>query len=287
MVLEPKAGVGGIRPLGRVVLWEFGKLVRLRSVRVGLLVAFLLPFLWALAPTAGLNQIYGLILVSGWQVPALALLAGMNFLFPFLTAMAAAEVIGSEVAQGTLKSLLLRPFPRSGILLAKIVTVLSYPYMLLLASLLGSFLAGVIHGFGPFAGGTGLGAEGFAGVGLVAPVQANAEIVRAYALAGLVLWPISVLALLFAVVFLSTTAAALAAVASILLMQLLSPFIFLRPFLLTTYLGLYSPATYAQTAGLLGLASTHTVVPQGLVLLLIYTVGFAALAVLVFDRKDV
>lgn len=126
MVLEPKAGVGGIRPLGRVVLWEFGKLVRLRSVRVGLLVAFLLPFLWALAPTAGLNQIYGLILVSGWQVPALALLAGMNFLFPFLTAMAAAEVIGSEVAQGTLKSLLLRPFPRSGILLAKIVTVLSY-----------------------------------------------------------------------------------------------------------------------------------------------------------------
>lgn len=89
MVLEPKAGVGGIRPLGRVVLWEFGKLVRLRSVRVGLLVAFLLPFLWALAPTAGLNQIYGLILVSGWQVPALALLAGMNFLFPFLTAMAA------------------------------------------------------------------------------------------------------------------------------------------------------------------------------------------------------
>ncbi|HEU4741414.1 MAG TPA: ABC transporter permease [Meiothermus sp.] len=273
--------------MGRVILWEFGKLVRLRSGRVGLLVAFLLPFLWALAPTAGLNQIYGLILVSGWQVPALALLAGMNFLFPFLCAMASAEVIGSEVAQGTLKSLMLRPFPRSGILLAKIVTVLVYPYLLLLASLLGSFLAGAIHGFSSFAGGTGLGAEGFAGVGLVAPAQALAEILRAYALAGLVLWPISVLALLFAVVFLSTTAAALAAVASILLMQLLSPFIFLRPFLLTTYLGLYSPSTYTQTAGLLGLASAQAVVPQGLVLLMIYAVGFAALAVLVFDRKDV
>ncbi|MER3556896.1 MAG: ABC transporter permease, partial [Thermus sp.] len=119
----------------RVTLWEFGKLFLLRSVRLGLLFALILPLVWSLAP--GLKEVYGLVLASGWQVVALGLLAGMEFLFPFLVIMAAAELLGSEVAQGTLKTLLLRPLSRTRLFLAKLWAALLYPFALLLASFVG------------------------------------------------------------------------------------------------------------------------------------------------------
>ena len=253
----------------RLFVFELYKLFRLRSVALGLLFAFLLPFLWALAP--GLKEVYGLVLASGWQVVSLSLLAGMEFLFPFLVVMAASEALGSEVAQGTLKTLLLRPLPRSLLLLAKLFALLLYPFLLLSVSFLGGLLAGLPHGLGPFYGGTGLGEGGFAGTGLLPPGTALAELLRAHLLAGAVLLPLSALALLYGVLFLSTTAAALAAVATLLLMRLLVAFPALTPFLLTTYLDLH---LRPQAAGL------------GLSLLLIYTLGFALLAALVFERKD-
>ena len=254
----------------RILVWEFGKLARLRSVQIGLLASLVLPILWAFAP--GLRAQYGLELASGWQVPALSLITGMDFLFPFLTAMAAAEVLGSEVSMGTLKSVLLRPSPRSRILGAKLVVVLTYPLILLLVSLLGSLLAGLPFGLGAFFGGTGVGAGNFAGVGQMTPAMALAELLRAHALAGVVLWPLSALALLYAVIFLNTTSAALAAVSTLLLMRLLIAFPAIQPFLLTTYLDLYVRPDS---------------VSLGLPLLLIYTVGFGGLAMLIFERKDI
>jgi len=242
--------------------------VRLRSVQIGLLAALVLPILWAFAP--GLRAQYGLELVSGWQVPALSLFTGMDFLFPFLTAMAAAEVLGAEVSMGTLKSVLLRPSPRSCLLGAKIIVVLTYPFILLTTSLVGSLLAGLPFGLGSFFGGTGLGPGSFAGVGQLTPAGALMELLRAHALAGLVLWPLSALAKLYAVVFLSTTSAALAAVSTLLLMRLLVAFPAIQPFLLTSYLDLYIRPD-----------------SLGLSLLIIYTAGFALLALLIFERKDI
>jgi hypothetical protein len=64
------------------------------------------------------------------------------------------------VTQGTLKSLLLRPLPRTLLLLAKLLAVLLYPFVLLSVSFLGGLLAGLFHGLGPFYGGTGLGEGG-------------------------------------------------------------------------------------------------------------------------------
>ena len=253
----------------RLVRFEVYKLFRLRSVRLGLLFALLLPFLWALAP--GLKEAYGLVLASGWQVVSLSLLAGMEFLFPFLVVVAASETLGSEVAQGTLKSLLLRPLSRTHLLLAKLFAVLLYPFVLLGASFLGGVLAWMPYGLGAFYGGTGLGEGGFAGAGLLSPQGALAELLRAHLLAGAVLLPLASLALLYGTVFLSTTASALAAVATLLLMRLLVAFPALTPFLLTTYLDLY---LRPEAVGL------------GLPLLLLYTLGFALLAALVFEQKD-
>jgi len=254
----------------RFYLWELQKLFYLRSVQVGLVAAFLLPVIWSLAP--GLKEVYGLVLVSGWQVPALSLLAGMEFLFPFLVAMAAAEVLGSEVAMGTLKPLLLRPITRTRLMSVKLAAALTFPFLLLFASLLGAVLAGLPHGFGGFYGGTGLGEGGFAGVGYLSAGAAFYEIARAYALAAATLLPIAALAVLFAALFFSTTASALAALATVLLMRMLVVFPAVRPLLLTTYLDLY---LRPEAAG------------PGLLLLFIYTLGFSVLAVLVFEKKDV
>ena len=154
----------------------------------------------------------------------------------------------------------------------KLLAALSFPYLLLLASLLGALLAGVFHGFGGFYGGTGLGEGGFAGVGYLTAGAAFAEIARAYLLAGATLLPVAALAVFYAALFLSTTASALATLATVLLMRMLVVFPALVPLLLTTYLDLYlKPAA----AG------------PGLLLLFIYTLGFGVLAVLVFERKDV
>jgi len=254
----------------RFIAWEVDKMLHLRSVRLGLAAAFVLPVIWTLAP--GLKEAYGLVLVSGWQVPSLALLAGMEFLYPFLVAMAAAEVLGSEVSMGTLKPLLLRPLSRTRFISAKLIAALVYPFMVLGVSLLAALLAGSPHGLSGFFGGTGLSDGGFAGVGYLSAGAAFAEILKAYFFAALTLLPIAALSMMFAVWFTSTTAAALGAIATVLLMRLLIAFPALKPLLLTTYLDLYlRPGDWAM----------------GLSLLFIYTIGFGLLAVMLFERKDV
>jgi len=254
----------------RFYLWELEKLWHLKTVRLGLLVSFVLPFIWSLAP--GLEEVYGLVIASGWQVPALALLVGMEFLFPLLVAVAAAEVLGAEASAGTLRLVLLRPITRTRLMVAKVLASLTTPFFFLAAALLGALLTGAFHGFGGFYGGTGLGEGGFAGTGFLTPSQAAFEVGRAYLLAAATLMPLASLSLFFAALFLNTAASALAAIATVLLMRMLVLFPALVPLLLTTYLDLYlRPAE----AGL------------GLLLLFIYTLGFAVLAVLLFERKDI
>jgi hypothetical protein len=90
-----------------LLVMEFGKLARLSSVRFGLVVLALFPWLWAYAP--GVFDVYGFFIVSGFQVPALSLLSSMAFLLPLLVAIAAAELLGIEIQHGTLPTVLLRP----------------------------------------------------------------------------------------------------------------------------------------------------------------------------------
>ena len=273
----------------RIIIWEFGKLIRLRSVQLGLLITLFLPVLWAFAP--GLRAIYKLELASGWQVPALSLFTGIEYLFPFLVAIASAEILGTEVSTGTLKSLLLRPSSRTRLLGAKLILVLLYPVVLMLVSMIGSLIAGLPFGLGSFAGGTGLGTTGFVGAGFIGAGEAFKEVFTAHMLAALTLWPLAALSLLFAVIFLSTTSAALAAVSTLLLMRLLVAFPGIQFFLLTTYLTLFYPEGQAQIANsLISTGATFNpaqVFPIGVGLLLTYTVGFAALAILIFERKDI
>lgn len=256
------------------LIWlEYRKLFAFRSVWLALAVCVVLPWIWSFAPR--LVEVYNLTLVSGWQVPALALVTAAEFLLPIFVAVAAAELIGSEVALGTLAPLMLRPVSRAKLIGFKLIAALSLPALLLLVLLIASLAAGARLGFGAFAGGTGLGPGGWVGEGMLAPGAALLELARGYALAALTLMPVAALALLFGVIYLNTAAAGLATVAVLLLMRLLVVFPQnFQKLLLTSHLGAYLPQNAAA-------------VPQSLLLLAIYTLGFGALSLFTFERKDV
>ena len=261
-----------------VLSLEFRKLLGFRSVRLGLLVAFILPAILTLAPDEGIAQVIGadVILVSGWQVPGMALYIMMPFMLPLLTAVTCAELVGGEMDWGTLRPLLLRPVSRTRVILSKLMVAMLYPFLLLLSTLFGGLLVGGIRfGLGTFLGGTGLGDGAFVGVGELAPFSALAELAQGYMISGVILSPIAVLAIVFGVLYLNTAAAALAGVGSILMMGMLKVFVWLRPLLLTEHLDAYSPLR----------ASTYTT-QQSLILLIIYTgIGIVA-SMLIFERKD-
>lgn len=259
--------------LGLLAL-EFRKLLSFRSVQLGALAAFLLPFLLSLAPDGELGKVIGadLILVSGWQVPGLSLYIVMQFVLPLLVSIACAEIIGGEVGWGTLATTLLRPVSRLRVIAAKLLVAVAYPLLLLLVLFAGGLLAGARFGFGPFSGGTGLGEGVFVGVGELAASGALAELFRGYLIAGLTLAPIAVLAVMFGVWFLNTAAAALATVAVILLTRLMVVYPPITPFLLTEHLDAYMPGQNAASA---------------LVLLTLYAVAAAVATLFLFERKDV
>ncbi len=249
---------------------EFGKVWRLSSVRAGLVLLAVFPALWAYAP--GIFDVYGFALVSGFQVPSLALLSSMEFLLPLFVAIAAAELLGVEVRLRTLPTVLLRPVTRPQWILAKVLVSILVPFLFLLLFLVAAMAFGLPYGYGAFVGGTGLGDGGLLGAGLMPAGAAFGEVVGAYAVAAVSLVPIALLALLFTVVFMNAAAGTLATLATLIVMKLLVVFPSLEPFLLTTQLDAYV-APVAQLGWVIALIG-------------FYSAAFAALAVLLFERKD-
>jgi len=256
---------------------EFRKLFGARSVRLALLVTLLLPLLWTFAPR--LDQLFApgqaADLVSGWQLPFISIFMSIQFLLPLFIAVMAAEMIGAEVAHGTLAPLLLRPVDRTRVILSKLIVAVTYPFVLLFTTLLGSLIAGLPLGFGTFNGGTGFDAANLVGVGVLSSQAAFLEVLRGTLLAGVSLMPIAALALLFGILYLNTAAAALATFATLIVMRL---FVVLphavQPILLTSYFDLF-------------MRSQQGSIGKDLILLLIYTAGFGLLSILAFDRRDV
>ncbi|MFB9995276.1 ABC transporter permease [Deinococcus oregonensis] len=254
-----------------LITLEFLKLLGSRSARLALIVCFVLPLLWAFAPR--LEVLMKVAVVSGWQIPAISIGIAVQFLIPLFIAVTVAEMIGTEVSQGTLAPLLLRPVDRTTVIASKLIVALSYPVLLVGVTVIGSLLAGIPRGFGEFTGGTGMGPGLFVGVGTLTSNQALAEVLRGSLLAAIMLMPIAALALLYGVLLLNTAAAALATFATLNLMRLLVVFPdTIQRVLLTSHLNLYAQ---------------QTDITQPLILLIIYTVGFGLMAVFAFDRRDV
>lgn len=249
---------------------EFSKLLRLTSVRFGLLLVLVFPLLWAYAP--GIFEIYGFFLVSAFQVPALSLLSSMQFLMPLLVAITAAELLGVELSNGTMPTILLRPVTRPQWLAAKLVVVAIYPFIIMAVFLVASLLAGSPYGFGSFVGGTGLGDAGLLGAGVMQPGMALGELLQGYTVAAVALIPVALLAVLFTVVFMNAAGGALATLSALIFMQLLVVFPRLEQYLLTTQLNAYQTAVNG--------------LPWAIALMLVYGALFAAVSVVLFERKD-
>jgi ABC-2 type transport system permease protein len=250
---------------------EFRKLLGSRSVRIALVVCFLIPWIWSFAPR--LQEVYGLVLTSGFQVPAISLITSVQFVLPLFVALSCSEMIGTEVAQGTLAPLLLRPIDRNRIIISKLIVALVYPAILMVVLLAGGMLAGFRLGYGDFVGGTGLGPGGFIGEGPLSTGVAMAQVARGFFLGWLVMAPVSALAMLYSVAFLNTAAAALATLATLQIMRLLTVFPeAFQQILLTTHLDLFLRQGNIATS---------------LILLAIYTGGFCLLSIFAFDRRDV
>lgn len=249
---------------------EAGKILRLTSVRATAVLLLVFPVLWAYAP--GIFEVYGFFLVSGFQVPALSLLSSMEFLMPLLVAIAAAELVGVEKMHGTLPTVLLRPVSRAQWLLAKLLVLSAYPFVLMAFFLIVSLAAGAPYGYGSFVGGTGLGDGGLIGEGSLAAGEAVREILGAYALAAASLVPVALLAVLATVVTMNAASGALATLSVLIVMQLLVVFPALDPYLLTRHL-----SAYVDPVAGLGWV---------LILIALYAAAFAASAVVLFERKD-
>lgn len=249
---------------------EASKLLRLSSVRAAAILLIVFPLLWAYAP--GIFEVYGFFLVSGFQVPALSLLSSMEFLMPLLVAIIAAELVGVEAMHGTLPTVLLRPVTRSAWLLAKLLILTGMPFLVMTYFLITSLAAGVPYGFGSFVGGTGLGEGGLVGQGITTAAAAWGELAGAYLLAAVSLIPIALLAVLATVVTMNAASGALATLSVLIVMQLLVVFPALEPFLLTRHL-----SSYADPVASLGWVVT---------LIALYSATFAAIAVVLFERKD-
>ncbi len=255
-----------------LITLEFRKLLGSRSAQLALLVSFFLPLLWAVAPRLGL-LLGNMAVVSGWQMPAVSIGVAVQFMIPLFIAVVVAEMIGTEVSQGTLAPLLLRPVSRNHVMFSKLLVALSFPFLLIAATVIGSLLVGIPRGFGMFGGGTGMGPGLFVGVGTLTSGAAFAEVLRGSLLAAVMLVPVAALSLLCGVLFLNTASAALATLAILNIMRLLVVFPqALQRVLLTNHLALYTEQGNLT---------------QALILLLIYTVGFSVMAVIAFDRRDI
>ncbi len=249
---------------------EWGKLWRLASVRLSLILFIFFPIVWAYAP--GVIDIYGFYVISAYQVPALSLLSSMEFLLPLLVAIVSASLLGVEVSHHTLPTVLLRPVSRSKWFLAKLTIAVLFPFILLAFLLGASLLIAFPYGYSAFIGGTGLGAGELVGVGEMFPLTALKELGVAYTLAATSLVPISCLAMFFTVVFGQGVSGALATIALLIFMRLLVVWPQLERYLLTTHLNAYIHPTESLGWTLAWLG--------------IYGSIFAAWAMFIFERKD-
>lgn len=255
-----------------LLMLEFRKLFQSRSARLALIVTFLLPLVWAFAPR--LDQLgIRVNMISGWQLPAVSIGVTIQYLLPLFIAVTVAEMVGNEVTQGTLAPLLLRPVDRTKVIASKLLVALSYPFLLIITTVLGSLLAGIPRGFSTFTGGTGLGPGLFVGVGQLTSSEAFGQVLHGAFLAGISMLPVAALSLLFAVLYLNTAAAALATFATLIVMRLLVVLPeTVQRVLLTSHFSLY-----VQQGD----------ITQPLILLLIYTAGFGMMSIFAFDRRDV
>jgi ABC-2 type transport system permease protein len=223
---------------------EFTKILFQRRTYIGWGGLFVLPFIVALAfrftngpgPHGDSGDALGSMMMrgvktNGFYLGLLVLFMLATFLLPLLGSMAGSQTVAGEAEKGTLRTALMQPVRRSGLLVAK--WVVANIYMVIGLAILGiaSFIAGAVffgvHPLGIVSGGT---------------MSAGASVL--WSLAAYVYVLVGMLAVVSLAVLLSTltessltaAAGALVLVIVMLVLSSLSVFDFLKPYLITSHL---------------------------------------------------
>jgi ABC-2 type transport system permease protein len=134
-----------------VIAVELRKLLVRRRTWVSVLLLCLLPVVVAvflavteIAPRPGEGPtLLSAVLGNGALYPAAALGIVLPFFLPIAIAVVAGEAVAGEAATGTLRYLLVRPVGRTRLLVAKLVSVLVFTFVCVVAVAVTGYVAGV------------------------------------------------------------------------------------------------------------------------------------------------
>lgn len=139
---------------------ELGKLVRRPRVWVSIGLLCLLPIIVAafisttgIAPPPGQGGAFlSTVLSNGSLYPAAAMAIVVPVLLPIAVAVLSGDAVAGEASTGTLRYLLIRPVGRTRLLVAKLLAVIAFVLMAIVAVLGTSWVTGVaLFGSGPVA----------------------------------------------------------------------------------------------------------------------------------------
>ncbi len=266
---------------------EFTKILYLRRTFIGWGGLFVLPFVLALAfrlvdvaeahgsgGDAVAKMLMEGISTNGLYLGILILMMLATFLLPLLGTMAGSQTIAGEAEKGTLRTTLMQPVKRSGLLISK--WAIANVYMVIGLAILGiaSLVAGAaFFGVHPltFVSGETMGAGGSV---------LRMFLTYAYVFVGM-LAVVSVAVLLSTLTDSSLTAAAGALVLVIVMVVLgsLEVFDFLRPYLITTHLDAWT--------GFFQTPTDWEPIWKGLINFGAWGAGTMGVALWRFSRKDI
>jgi ABC-2 type transport system permease protein len=229
-----------------VIAVELRKLFRRPRTWVSVFLLCLLPAIVAIflatsdiAPGPGEGpELLAAVLSNGTLYPAAALALVLPIFLPVAVSVVAGESVAGEAGAGTLRYLLVRPVGRSRLLLAKLVSVIAFDLLAVIAVALSAYLIGTaLLGRAPTGDAPTLGATTLSGT----PLSTASALQRTLLTLAYVAW--SMLGVAAISLFLSTLAnsplgAALGALAALVLSEALvrlEAASALRPYLPTRY----------------------------------------------------
>lgn len=135
---------------GRVIRVELVKLLRRPRTWVSVLLLALLPSVVAVflavsevAPRPGTGPAFlSAVLTNGALYPAAALAIVLPLFLPVAVAVVAGDAVAGEAQQGTLRYLLVRPVGRTRLLVAKLVAVVAYTMLAVVAVAVVAYVVG-------------------------------------------------------------------------------------------------------------------------------------------------
>jgi ABC-2 type transport system permease protein len=138
-----------------IYAWELRKLRAQKRTYIGLGAAVAVPLIFIVALLTGDggpdDVPFGrYVRDSGLAIPLVGLFFGAIWLFPLITSLVAGDIVSSEDANGTLKTILTRSVERRQVFAGKTLAALSYTFVaLLLFVVVGLVVGGLIWGFNP------------------------------------------------------------------------------------------------------------------------------------------